>query len=200
MRIVILTGAGLSANAGLPTYRGPDGVYTNTDFDVEKFLTFENYKNNPDVVQRYLVELKSKFSSTEPSQWHEWIADLEKEHEVLVVTQNTDGLHQLAGSKNVIELHGSIKGTVVREGIETPNIVFFGDNIDGVKYNHILGWIDEGDVDVSIAVGTTLQFSYLLPIAFAGQRIILVDKDENHPLAQSFDEFYQDINQVTIET
>ena len=193
MKILFLTGAGISANAGLPTYRGPDGVYTNTDFKIEDFLTFKNYKANTDVVRAYMEDMRKKFSGVPPSDWHTYIASLQKDHDVLIVTQNIDGLHQAAGSKNVVELHGNAHNLIIRDGIETPDIVFFGDQISYSKLLNIYGWIDDTPIDFCIIIGTSMQFSYLYEIVSLGEKIILVDKDSSHPCINIVDYFYQNI-------
>lgn len=196
MKILFLTGAGLSANAGLPTYRGPDGVYTNTDFRIEDFLTFKNYKANTDVVRAYMEDMRKKFSGVPPSDWHTYIASLQKDHDVLVVTQNIDGLHQAAGSKNVVELHGNAHNLIIRDGIETPDIVFFGDHISNDIMWHIYRWENNEDIDLCVIVGTSMQFDYLYEIGYMGKKVILVDKDPNHPCASSVDYVYQNITEI----
>lgn len=197
MRILFLTGAGLSANAGLPTYRGPDGVYTNSDFKIEEFMTFRNYKKNTEEVSAYMADLHAKFSGVQPSDWHKFIGSLQDNHNVLVVTQNIDGLHQAAGSKNVIELHGNAGRMVIREGLEAPDVVFFDDIVPDERFDHIDDWSEKG-VDLAIAIGTTMQFSYLYGIVLgcSPRLTVLVDKDENHPAKSYFDVQYTNIKDL----
>lgn len=197
MRLLFLTGAGISANAGLPTYRGVDGVYTNSEFKIEDFLTFENYKRNTSAVSSYIKELIEKFSGVEPSSWHTYIADLEKDHDVLVVTQNVDGLHQKAGSTNVIELHGNANRMIIREGYELPDIVFFDDCLDANNFVNADKFIRKG-VDFSIVVGTTMGFPYLQDLALSGTVNVLVDPDKNHHFKDSVHVHYTDIHELKI--
>lgn len=197
MKIIFLTGAGISANAGLPTYRGPTGIYTNSEFQIEDFLTFDNYKLNTEEVEDYIGLLKNQFSSVEPSTWHEYIVELEKEHEILVVTQNVDGLHQKAGSSNVIELHGNISRRVIREGFDVPDVVFFGDQLNNRLFDAIEEF-DNGDLDLCVIVGSSMPFPYLDEIAFSGKKTVLVDIDKNHPYIAAVDAYYSDIKELSL--
>lgn len=193
MKILIVTGAGISANAGLLTYRGPNGVYTNTDFNIEEFLTFRNYKENTAEVSAYMKGLHEMFTGVGPSTWHTALVELEKEHEVMIATQNIDGLHQMAGSTNVIEIHGNAHETVIREGLETPNIVFFGDNLDFGKFVKIYNFMK--DADVSVVIGSSMQFNYIHQLGLSGRISVLVDTDVDHPYKMSFDRFFTDIGE-----
>lgn len=104
--IVFLTGAGISVESGLSTFRGKDGLWTKKEFqyyastqclynDTQKCLDFYNIR------RKHLAEV-------EPNDAHKLIAELEKEHDVTIITQNVDNLHERAGSTNVIHLHGEL--------------------------------------------------------------------------------------------
>lgn len=172
--IVILTGAGISAESGLRTFRDNDGLWE--EHRVEDVATPEAFLRDPELVQRFYNERRRGLKDARPNAAHEALARLEAEHgaNVLVVTQNVDDLHEKAGSKNVLHMHGELLEArcracnVVRrwEGdIEQttpcpvcdeapalrPNIVWFGeipfymDEIEGALY----------EADLFISVGTS---------------------------------------------
>ena len=105
-KIVFVTGAGISQESGIPTFRGNDGLWRN--YDAMKFATIDAFYENPKLVWEWYNERRRNIFSAEPNPGHNAIAELEKYAEVVVLTQNIDGLHQRAGSSNVLELHGSI--------------------------------------------------------------------------------------------
>ncbi len=105
--IVILTGAGISVASGIAPFRGPGGLWT--DRDIERCATAHALRNDPKVVWDAFAELRRSARVTKPNPTHFALAELEKHRpSTMVLTQNIDGLHQAAGSKNVVELHGNI--------------------------------------------------------------------------------------------
>lgn len=106
--IVILTGAGLSAESGLSTFRDKDGVWNK--YDLAQVATPEGYARNPGLVLDFYNMRRKANANARPNAAHLALARLEKEHsgDVLVVTQNIDGLHEQAGSCNLIHMHGEI--------------------------------------------------------------------------------------------
>ena len=106
-KIVFLTGAGISAESGIPTFRSAvNGIWEN--YQVEEVATHKAIVNNPDLVYKFCNELRNKYAGCLPNSAHKMIADLEKDYEVYVITQNIDNLHEQAGSSNVLHLHGEI--------------------------------------------------------------------------------------------
>lgn len=105
-RVVIVTGAGISQESGIPTFRGKDGLWKN--YDVMQLATIEAFYDNPKLVWEWYNERRKNIFGAFPNDGHKAIAELEKYTNVTVLTQNIDGLHQRAGSTNVLELHGSI--------------------------------------------------------------------------------------------
>jgi NAD-dependent deacetylase len=105
-KIVFVTGAGISQESGIPTFRGKDGLWRN--YDAMKLATIDAFYENPKLVWEWYNERRMNIFSAEPNLGHLAMAELEKYAEVIILTQNIDGLHQRAGSTDVLELHGSI--------------------------------------------------------------------------------------------
>lgn len=153
--ILFITGAGISADSGLPTYRGIGGLYndklTEDGMPVEMALAGETLKKHPAVTWKYLSEIEKNCRNAKFNRGHAVIAEMEKRFErVWVLTQNIDGFHHAAGSHNVIDIHGNMhkltcmscgwRGEVKDyslidipprcpdcAGIARPEVVFFGE-------------------------------------------------------------------------
>lgn len=107
MRILVFTGAGISAESGLKTFRASDGLWE--DHRVEDVATPEAFRRNPELVLRFYNERRAQVLKAEPNAAHVAIAQMEDHFHVDVVTQNIDDLHERAGSTRVLHLHGEIK-------------------------------------------------------------------------------------------
>ncbi|MBQ5896105.1 MAG: NAD-dependent protein deacylase [Bacteroidaceae bacterium] len=105
-RIVILTGAGMSVESGLATFRGGNGLWDN--LPVEQIATPEGYRANPSLVLDFYNKRRRELLTVEPNDGHRLVASLEEKFSVTVVTQNVDDLHERAGSTHVIHLHGEL--------------------------------------------------------------------------------------------
>jgi NAD-dependent deacetylase len=106
--IVILTGAGISAESGISTFRDPDGVWAK--YDVEDVATPQGFAKNPKLVHDFYNMRRAGLVTVKPNAAHLALARLEREHtgDVCIITQNVDNLHEAAGSKNVIHMHGEL--------------------------------------------------------------------------------------------
>ena len=104
--LVILTGAGMSAESGISTFRDAGGLWDT--YPVEQVATPEGYAANPQLVIDFYNERRKQLVEVKPNRGHELVADLEKHFQVTVITQNVDNLHERAGSSNVIHLHGEL--------------------------------------------------------------------------------------------
>lgn len=177
-KIVFLTGAGVSTHSGIPDYRSVDGLYNKEpEYLLNRACWDEEYEKHIDFIRNRINIVNS-----EPNDIHYWISSLDDDHEVTVITQNIDGLHQKAGSKNVIEYHGNIKNwKCVRCGKKhdlsetlnvtycscggklNSNVVLYGDSI---KQENIHAGMEAVDnADLIIVVGTSLKvypFSLLI--------------------------------------
>ncbi|MFE1311306.1 NAD-dependent deacetylase [Streptomyces sp. NPDC058755] len=183
--VAILSGAGISTDSGIPDYRGPNGLWRR-DPEAEKLVTYEYYMRDPEIRRRsWQMRRKNRTLKAEPNAAHLAVAELEKSGiPVRVITQNVDGLHQLAGmpARKVLELHGTARGVVctkchvrgsmedalarVEAGEEDPPClecggilksatVMFGQRLDPVVLGEALSIAKA--CTVFIAVGTSLQ-------------------------------------------
>lgn len=111
-RIAVLTGAGVSVPSGIPPFRGANGLYQNAD--VERFLSVDYFNNQPEAFWAFYWSLfdADLLLGAEPNPVHRWLSSLEKNRRVTIITQNIDGLHEKAGSRHVIEVHGAFDRTV----------------------------------------------------------------------------------------
>lgn len=104
--LVVLTGAGMSAESGISTFRDAGGLWDK--YPVEQVATPEGYAANPKLVIDFYNERRKQLLSVQPNRGHELVAEMEKQYKVTVITQNVDNLHERAGSTNVIHLHGEL--------------------------------------------------------------------------------------------
>ena len=105
-KIVVLTGAGISAESGLKTFRDSDGLWEG--YDIQKVATPEAWQQNPQLVQNFYNMRRRDALAAKPNAAHYALAELEQQYDVTIITQNIDDLHERAGSTNVIHLHGVI--------------------------------------------------------------------------------------------
>lgn len=105
-KLVFVTGAGISQESGIPTFRSKDGHWRK--YDPMQLATIDAFYENPKLVWEWYEERRRNILAAQPNKGHFAIAEIAKQKEVVVLTQNIDGLHQRAGSRSVFELHGSI--------------------------------------------------------------------------------------------
>jgi len=177
-KIVILTGAGISAESGISTFRDSGGLWE--QYSVEDVASIEGYWRNRELVQNFYNQRRRESISTEPNDAHRLVAGLERYYDVTVVTQNVDNLHEKAGSSNIIHLHGELmKGTSERDPNDPRCIVdldpkhpdiHMGDKAnDGSQLRPFIVWFGEsvpkiedaawavGDADILLIIGTSLN-------------------------------------------
>ncbi|MET8167536.1 Sir2 family NAD-dependent protein deacetylase [Streptomyces sp. NPDC005329] len=183
--VAILSGAGVSTDSGIPDYRGPNGVWRK-DPEAEKLVTYEYYMRDPEIRRRsWQMRRKTRALRAEPNAAHRAVAELERSGvPVRVITQNVDGLHQLAGMpvRKVLELHGTVRSVVctrchargpmedalarVEAGDEDPACltcggilksatVMFGERLDPMVLGEAVAVTKA--CQVFVAVGTSLQ-------------------------------------------
>ncbi len=183
-KIVILTGAGISAESGLSTFRDADGLWAK--HAIEDVATPEAFARNPDLVHTFYNARREKAAGVRPNPAHEALARLEREHkgQVVLVTQNVDGLHEAGGFQNVIHMHGALSGALCAAcghrwpapvqmhtpdpcpncaaPATRPDIVWFGE----MPYRMEEIWMHVEEADVFAAIGTS---GNVYPAAAFGQ-------------------------------
>jgi NAD-dependent deacetylase len=122
-QIVIFSGAGISAESGLATFRDMDGLWN--QYKIEDVATPSAWESNPEIVLKFYNERRRQATSAQPNAAHLAIAELETKYQVIVITQNIDDLHERAGSSNIIHVHGEI--TKARSSIDESLIYMIGD-------------------------------------------------------------------------
>lgn len=133
-KITFLTGAGVSAESGIKTFRDSDGLWEN--YPVEQVASIEGWYNNPGLVIQFYNERRAQLKNAKPNQAHKLIASLEDRYKVRVITQNIDNLHERAGSTSVLHLHGEL--TKVRpENCYNDSDGFATDKVFDIGYEDI---------------------------------------------------------------
>lgn len=106
-KLVVFSGAGMSAESGISTFRDSNGLWEN--YDIQQVATPEAWERNPALVQRFYNERHKNILEAQPNEAHQYIAKLQDHYDVQVITQNIDDLHERAGSQNVLHLYGNIR-------------------------------------------------------------------------------------------
>lgn len=127
-KIVVFTGAGVSAESGLKTFRDSGGLWEN--YNIQDVATPEAFERDPELVLKFYNMRRKQLCESEPNEAHKAIAELESKYEVQVITQNIDDLHERAGSSNVLHLHGELKKA---QSTKDPKLVT---EIDGWELNY----------------------------------------------------------------
>ncbi len=184
-RVAVITGAGVSAESGVPTFRGEEGLWR--DYDPMELATPEAFARDPELVWEWYNWRRELIAKCRPNPAHEAIARLERQKApgFLLITQNVDGLHALAGSQRMVEVHGSIwqlrcaarcpygreDRTVPLEPLPPvcercgallrPGVVWFGELLPTGPLETIETFFAEGDPEVVILSGTSALFPYI---------------------------------------
>jgi NAD-dependent deacetylase len=171
-KLVVLTGAGISAESGIKTFRDAEGLWEG--HNVMDVATPEGWHKNPKLVIDFYNQRRQQLHEVQPNLGHQILAELEKDFEVFIITQNVDNLHEKSGSSNVLHLHGELlkvrstknanyildwetdlnfgdfddKGNQLR-----PHIVWFGEEVPA--FEEAVGIVE--NADILIIIGTSLQ-------------------------------------------
>lgn len=198
-KIVFLTGAGASAESGIRTFRDSDGLWE--EYSIEDVCTPAGYARNPQLVLDFYNARRNQLLTVKPNRCHELIASLQDSYDVQVITQNVDNLHERAGSRVVLHLHGELTKVTssnnpndsrcIRELSPEEYNVKIGDLAsDGSQLRPFIVWFGEGvpniekaamwtmEADVLVIIGTSLNVypaAGLLGYAPAGIPIFLID-------------------------
>lgn len=172
-RLVVLSGAGMSAESGISTFRDTGGLWER--YPVEQVATPEGYAENPELVLRFYNERRKQLLTVEPNRGHELIAELEKAYRVTVITQNVDNLHERGGSHEVIHLHGELTKVCSSREPNNPHYikklqpeeyeVKMGDLADdGSQLRPFIVWFGEAVPHIETAISVVRQADILVII------------------------------------
>lgn len=164
--LVVLSGAGMSAESGISTFRDAGGLWDK--YPVEQVATPEGYARNPKLVIHFYNERRKQLLTVEPNAGHMGVAELEKDFNVTVVTQNVDNLHERAGSTHVIHLHGELTKVCSSFDPNNPHYikelkpeeyeVKMGDKAgDGSQLRPFIVWFGESVPEIETAIGYVQQ-------------------------------------------
>ena len=120
-KIVVFTGAGISQASGIPTFRDTDGLWKK--FDAKKLASVAGFEEDPQAVLDFYNARRKNLLEVQPNHAHRMLAELEKQHDVTIITQNVDDLHERAGSSRVIHLHGELKKVTSSRNRLNPDCV-----------------------------------------------------------------------------
>lgn len=199
--VVILSGAGMSAESGISTFRDAGGLWEN--YDIMTVASIDGWRQNPQLVTEFYNQRRSQLANVEPNAGHHALKHLESAYETIIITQNVDNLHERAGSKMVMHLHGELtkmrsavfeqdvyevgyeiqeygklcpRGTLLR-----PHIVWFGEEVP--MMNKAIELVMKADI--FIIVGTSLEVypaASLIHYAPATSRKYLIDPNRHDQL------------------
>ncbi|MCM1006309.1 MAG: NAD-dependent protein deacylase [Prevotella sp.] len=200
-KIVFSTGAGVSAESGITTFRDAGGLWE--QYPVMQVASADGFRADPDLVHKFYNERRRQLVNVQPNEAHKIIADLEKDFDVQVITQNVDDLHERAGSSNVLHLHGELMKlrsisnpdyteTLSADNLESsprtrgkngdlmrPHIVFFQEAVPNIAPAMDL----VADADILVVIGTSLNVypaAGLISCARPGTPIYYIDPNPAH--------------------
>jgi NAD-dependent deacetylase len=198
-KIVVLTGAGISAESGLKTFRDSGGLWE--EHRIEDVATFEGWQRNPQMVLAFYNERRKQLLQAEPNTAHKALVRLEQKYDVQIITQNVDDLHERAGSSKVLHLHGELKkvrstvdenlvydldgwelkmGDKCEKGSQLrPHIVWFGEAVPMIQLATKL----TEQADIFIVIGTSLNVypaASLIEFVSHNAAMYLIDPNASH--------------------
>ncbi len=208
--VAALTGAGVSKESGIPTFRDKDGLWS--QYDMEKYASIDGLLNDPLSVWKWYRDRYIEARKAQPNIGHKALAELEKiltdkGKDFAVITQNIDGLHRKAGSENVIEIHGSLYRARCMEcgkkysmdevidgplppycecgGLIRPDVVFFGEPLPEKEMAQALSYAEKSDVFMVLGTSAVVYPAAMLPyIARDAGAVIIEVNIENTPVSE----------------
>jgi NAD-dependent deacetylase len=172
-RLVVLTGAGMSSESGIRTFRDSGGLWE--EYEVTEVATYDAWLRNQELVLRFYNERRRQLAGCKPNAGHTGLAQLEKSFDVQIITQNIDDLHERAGSKKILHLHGELtkarstvddsliydigyrdinKGDKCAKGSQLrPHIVWFGEEVPMMERAAMLA----AEADIFVVIGSSLN-------------------------------------------
>lgn len=216
--IIVFTGAGISKDSGIQTFRDKDGLWK--DFDPNIYATYEGFMSDPVRVWQWYLYRYTKIKEAQPNWGHHFVATLEKYFKnFAVITQNIDGLHSKSGSKKVIELHGNIHRVKCCScknkyntdevnfdimpplcecgGLLRPDVVWFGESLPQKELN--MAFTYASNAQLAIVIGTSCLVYPAAEIPFIVKRnggAVIEFNPEDTPLTDYADISIKDVNDV----
>ncbi|PKK83450.1 MAG: NAD-dependent protein deacylase [candidate division Zixibacteria bacterium HGW-Zixibacteria-1] len=208
-RVAVLTGAGISAESGVPTFRGKEGLWKK--FRAEELATVEAFMDNPQLVWEWYMYRRELINQVKPNPGHYALVELENHFEdFTLITQNVDNLHQVAGSRNILELHGNIaqnkcldcgrpfKGEIeITEaavprcecgGYLRPGVVWFGELLPAQAINNAIDASERAELFFSIGTSALVYPAASMPLTAKRNGAYLVEVNlEPTPLSDIAD-------------
>ena len=203
-KLVVLSGAGVSAESGISTFRDSDGLWEN--YDVMEVASIEGWYQNPELVIDFYNQRRTQLANVAPNDAHKIIAQLEEFYDVTVITQNVDDLHERGGSTNIIHLHGELTkvcsddrkkhvkdigyttftfGDLAPDGqLLRPFIVWFGEAVPLIQQ----AAEEVANADIIIIIGTSLNVYPAAGLLYSAKRdaqIYVIDPKEVQPIART---------------
>jgi NAD-dependent deacetylase len=212
--IAVLTGAGVSAASGVPTFRGKDGLWKN--FRPEELANFSAFQKNPMLVWEWYLWRRELIAKVKPNAAHYALVDLEKmSKDFSLITQNVDNLHNLAGSQNIIELHGNIMrnrcsqcnkpydGKIDLEkgipncsecsGAIRPDVVWFGEFLPQEAIQKAYNIAHNCEIFIIVGTSGVVEPAASLPfVAKQNKALVIEINPEQTPITAISDQFFQD--------
>lgn len=192
-KVVVLTGAGISAESGISTFRDSNGLWEN--HDIMEVASPEGWRNNPELVLNFYNLRRRQLKEVQPNSAHYFLKELEEKYKVVIITQNVDDLHERAGSSNIIHLHGELRkarseknenlildweedinlGDLAKDDAQLrPHIVWFGEMVPMMEH----AMEEVADADIMLVIGTSLQVypaASLIDFIEYGKPIYVID-------------------------
>ena len=208
-RVAVLTGAGSSAESGVPTFRGEEGLWSK--FRPEELATVDAFMQNPELVWEWYMHRRQVMSSVKPNPAHKALVEMEKLYDdFTLITQNIDGLHRQAGSKNILELHGNISlnkcftcGRPFTKEIDLesnllptcecggkirPDVVWFGELLPPDALNEAFDASARAELFLSIGTSAVVHPAASMPLTAKRNGAVLVEVNlEPTPLTELTD-------------
>lgn len=219
-KIFAITGAGISTNAGIIDFRGPKGIYTTKIYDPDKTFDIDYFLISPKYFYNFIKDFIVLIDKTKPTFTHKFLYKLEETKKLKgIITQNIDMLHEKAGSKNIINIHGSIEEWFCIEcqksysllevkkklfendipkcdlcdGLIRPDIVFFKESVKG--YDLAVEWVSSADLLLIIGTSLKVYPASYLPILTQGKKVIVNKGDISLSHLNEYIHINEDIDQ-----
>ncbi|MBL7768120.1 MAG: NAD-dependent deacylase [Flavipsychrobacter sp.] len=216
-KLVVLTGAGISAESGLKTFRDSDGLWEG--YSIEEVATPRAWSRNPDQVLKFYNERRRAVRKAQPNRAHQILAELENYFDVQIITQNIDDLHERAGSRNVLHLHGEIFKKHSEFDMELMEEVYDDMNAgelapDGGRWRPAIVWFEEPvpkmmeavplvrRADLFLVVGTSLVVypaASLVDYISSGCPLFVVDKKIPYAVSGSNLQVFENLASIGME-